>query len=148
MLIYNYNDNGDFIGTETAQESPLEPGVYLIPANATDIPAPTVEAGKVARFLNGTWSSSDPIIPPDLDVEEIVYTFDPAKGNIWVGTSVTENGVLPDNSTLIEPPSTNARSDSYWLPDQGIWESRDKTGDKKLEEIGFTVNELKTLLGI
>ena len=148
MLIFNYDNNGDFVGTSTADESPLEPGVYLIPANATTTPVPNVAPGKVARFSAGTWSSADPIIPPDPDVEEIVYTFDPANDNIWDSTDVTTNGVMPPNSTLVVPPSSNARLDSYWLPDQNIWESREKSGEEKLDEIGFTVDELKTLLGI
>lgn len=35
MKIYNYDDNGIFINEGIADESPLEPGVSLIPANAT-----------------------------------------------------------------------------------------------------------------
>lgn len=37
MKIYNYDDNGIFINEGIADESPLEPGVFLIPANSTTI---------------------------------------------------------------------------------------------------------------
>lgn len=35
MEIYNYNEKGLYIGASIADESPLEPGVFLIPACST-----------------------------------------------------------------------------------------------------------------
>ena len=37
MKIYNYDDNGIFINEGIADESPLEPGVFLIPAGSTTV---------------------------------------------------------------------------------------------------------------
>ena len=37
MKIYNYDDNGIFINEGIADESPLEPGVFLIPAGSTAV---------------------------------------------------------------------------------------------------------------
>lgn len=52
MKIYNYhNQFGYFMNASEADESPLEPGVYLIPAFATEIAPPDdVPKDKVAIF--------------------------------------------------------------------------------------------------
>lgn len=50
MEIYNYNDNGIFIGESTADESPLEKGVYLISANATIVKPPVYKEGFNIKF--------------------------------------------------------------------------------------------------
>ena len=55
--VYNYNpDTGEYLGPETAYESPMEPGVYLIPAHATTIAPPEADAGHVAVFADGAWT--------------------------------------------------------------------------------------------
>jgi hypothetical protein len=57
MKIYNYNpENGYFVGESLADESPLEKEVFLIPANATEIPAPKFESGEIAVFDGKKWS--------------------------------------------------------------------------------------------
>ena len=59
MKIYNYNNEGYFIGESEADESPLEPGVFLIPANATEIEPPTIEQGFVPVFNGTEWEMKD-----------------------------------------------------------------------------------------
>lgn len=49
---------GYFLGTSIAYESPLEPGVFHIPANAIDVKPPTVPANKRARWM-GEWVFED-----------------------------------------------------------------------------------------
>lgn len=56
MKVYNYDKNGEFINESIADESPLEPGVYLIPANSTTEPPPKQEEGSISIFENDSWT--------------------------------------------------------------------------------------------
>lgn len=54
--IYQYDqDTGAFVGTDLARESPLEPGVFLIPAGATETAPPACSEGERPVFKNGDW---------------------------------------------------------------------------------------------
>ena len=56
MRIYNYDPiTHEFLSEGAADESPLEPGVYLIPANATATPPPTLKPGEAAIFAGDNW---------------------------------------------------------------------------------------------
>lgn len=56
MLIYHYsNRTGEFLGEGIADESPLEPGVFLIPAFATASTPPATEVNQVAVFAGSAW---------------------------------------------------------------------------------------------
>lgn len=59
MLIYNYNEDGFFTGTDEADESPLEPGVFLLPALATIIAPPNLMANQKALFDGEAWVAVD-----------------------------------------------------------------------------------------
>jgi hypothetical protein len=55
-LIYNYHPlSGVFLCATIADESPLEPGVFVVPAFATEIATPAVDEGQVAVFQDGVW---------------------------------------------------------------------------------------------
>ena len=57
MKIYNYHpSNKIFIGESIADESPLEPGVFLVPAYATTFKPPKTTLPNVAVFRDGTWN--------------------------------------------------------------------------------------------
>jgi hypothetical protein len=55
------DDQGRFIGSTTADQSPREPGVFLLPAGSVDAPPPNVPPGMFAQW-NG--SSFDLIAEP------------------------------------------------------------------------------------
>lgn len=64
MKIYHYDDVGIFHGESEADESPLEPGVFLIPANATAIKPPAPDAGQKVIYQAGVWTVVDIPSPP------------------------------------------------------------------------------------
>jgi hypothetical protein len=61
------NPDGYFVFPVEADESPLEPGVFLIPARAIDVLPPQVPAGKMARWA-GEWVFED---IPQADVKAL-----------------------------------------------------------------------------
>ena len=64
QTIYNYDPiTRIFTGEAQADESPLEPGVYLIPAHATTDAVPQTPEGKLARRLldNSGWELIDDV---------------------------------------------------------------------------------------
>lgn len=62
--VVQLDSDGYFVGTTTADESPKEPGVYLMPAGTVDTEAPTVPEGQKAKWNNG-WVFED--IPAPVD---------------------------------------------------------------------------------
>jgi hypothetical protein len=75
MKIYNYSAlDGEYIGESNADESPLEPGVFLIPANATTIVPPAEQDGKTINFENGAWVLKD-IPEPEEEPEPEPFTY-------------------------------------------------------------------------
>ena len=56
---------GVFIGVDFAQESPLELGVFLLPAGATFAEPPQVAEGKQAVWGGEAWSVQDIPLPPE-----------------------------------------------------------------------------------
>lgn len=56
MIIYLYHaENGVFLGESIANESPREPGVYLLPAFATYDAPPSVGEREIPVFCGGAW---------------------------------------------------------------------------------------------
>jgi hypothetical protein len=67
-IVFQLDGNGYYVGETTADESPLEPGVFLIPAGCIEEPPPPPIEGKLRRYFNGEWIYEDmppPELPPD-----------------------------------------------------------------------------------
>ena len=56
MNIFHYHpETGVFLGQGLADESPLEPGVWLLPAHSVTMAPPNVDENQFAVFKNGVW---------------------------------------------------------------------------------------------
>ncbi|MQY50189.1 hypothetical protein [Rhodocyclus gracilis] len=63
-IVSQLDAEGYFIAPVVADPSPREPGVYLIPAGAVDLPVPTVPPGKRARLVGQAFIFEDIPSPP------------------------------------------------------------------------------------
>lgn len=74
--VYQTDANGIYLGKTTADESPLEPGTYLMPAGCVETPPPQVGPGLLARWTEGGWVVvSAPVeMPAEPTAEELAST--------------------------------------------------------------------------
>jgi hypothetical protein len=140
MKIYHYHpDYKTYLGFSYADESPLEPGVFLIPAHATDTEPPDHQEGKIHIFNGTSWDIID-------DYRGIYY-------NIPAGQEIQHQDPLvpPENATKEVPPEV---PEGYVLEWNDGWEliqlppAPELTPEQKLAQSGLTVEELKELLGL
>jgi hypothetical protein len=57
--VLQLDSDGYFIGVTTADESPLEQGVFLMPRLTIDGDAPDIPEGQRAKIMNGEWVFED-----------------------------------------------------------------------------------------
>lgn len=71
MIIYNYDPDGYYCGQSLADKSPLEPGVFLIPARATDKESPIPRENQLVKFVSGAWTLEDiPVTEYEPELEQ------------------------------------------------------------------------------
>lgn len=103
MNIYKYNDNGEYIGTETALLDPLETkkqqkNIYLLPANAT-FTAPTEPQDGYVNVWNVTaWEQVE-------DNRGVEYWLPEDKFGA-PAREMKELGALPEGATTTAPEKT------------------------------------------
>lgn len=140
MLVYNYHSEFKcFLGSEEALLSPLETGVYLIPANATPNEPPEMPTGTIAVFEDEKWSIIDDLRGNcySITTQEITYNSDPR--------------TIPTGFTNIIPPEITRQQYLTW---NNNWvvnnypEPLVLTPEQKLTNAGLSITELKALLGL
>lgn len=67
--VYQTDSTGLYVGETEADESPLEPGVFHIPAGCTETAPPAAQSGKRRRLVNGVWLLED-IPPPEPEPQQ------------------------------------------------------------------------------
>jgi hypothetical protein len=75
MIVYQAHPvSGDYIGEVVCDESPLEPGVYLVPAHCTEIKPPEFNSEThVCKFVGKIEEGSWQVFP----IEESINTSEP-----------------------------------------------------------------------
>lgn len=68
-LVTQLDDAGYFRGFAVADESPLEPGKFLLPANCVDVEPPEVPTGFNCKFVNGSFELEPVAEPVAVEVE-------------------------------------------------------------------------------
>lgn len=67
-IVYQADHAGLYAGEVEADESPLEPGVYLIPAGCVDVAPPAdFPPGKWPRWNGATWQLVNKPVPVAVD---------------------------------------------------------------------------------
>ena len=140
MEIYNYHPEYKHLtGVSIADESPLEPGVFLIPAYATDIKPPEVSESKIQVFKDNQWNIIEDRrgIYYSTQTQEVIENYNPLEA--------------PENATRENPPEV---PDGKVLKWNDGWVLEDipplpvLTPEEKLANAGLTIEELKSLLGL
>ena len=66
--VHFHPETGIYVGPGTADESPLEPGVFLIPAHSTTVAPPAAPPGQQRRWTGAAWVLEDIPEPPEPEV--------------------------------------------------------------------------------
>jgi hypothetical protein len=69
-IVYQTGPDGRYVGPTEADESPLEPGVWLIPAGAVETPPPEAPDGHFARWSGTAWEVVPVPAPPEPEASQ------------------------------------------------------------------------------
>ncbi len=91
--VYLFDEQGRYLSEYEAQESPLEPGIFITPNLSTSEKPPSVKNGGYCVFYGGKWVVKSPIIekPKEEDVIKLV-----TEALIKEKRDVKQQGVLVD----------------------------------------------------
>jgi len=112
----------EFLKEDNAKESPMEPGVFLVPANATDIKPPKKKSDETLIFdiKKNNW-----VIIPDYR-NQIVFSKKTGDEKL-----ITELGPLPEEFTTKKRPNSHF----IWDPFKNEWvEDSTLSNQSKLEK--------------
>lgn len=104
--VYQTSALGLFVGTVEADESPLEPGVFLIPGGCVETPPPTIPENKAACWSNGGW------VLVDYFNGLIVYSTANCEQ-----LTLTGPGPIPNGYTLKTPEPGQIWKKGKWVDD-------------------------------
>ena len=75
-IVCQLDENGYFIGTTEADESPLEKGVYLMPAGTVDTKVPDLKDGYLFKWNGSNFAYEEiPVIEPITEPDPPILTY-------------------------------------------------------------------------
>lgn len=115
MKVYHYHHStGVFLGESLADESPLEPGVYLVPANSTNMEPPEVEAGEYVEWDGEEWAVKVmPDSEPDPAGQTVPLSITPRQGELTLIEFDLYDPVKAYFDALPGKDGAKARTDFY-----------------------------------
>lgn len=119
--VIQLNEDGYFVGLTTADESPLEEGVLLMPAGCIDAQLPDIPDGKMAKW-NGSWVYEDiPQPEPVQEPEPVELTYAEKRANEYPQITEYIDGVVKGDQAQIDKYIADclAVKVKYPKPDQG-----------------------------
>ncbi|WP_039013064.1 hypothetical protein [Pseudomonas brassicacearum] len=105
-LVYQTDHLGIFIGAVAAEESPLEPGVWMIPGGCVEVPPPTVPEHKAAWWNGRAWQLVDHF------GGVVVYSIDTGERRTLAGFEP-----VPAGYTMKKPGPNQIWKDGEWADD-------------------------------
>lgn len=138
-IVSQLDTEGYFLSATTADESPLEPGIFLLPANSFDIEPPIIKTGYRAKYNGITFIEEEipPVITDSVPLEvtslpEIVASI--SMGDLRIG--LLRMKLLSQVDTLIVDPELRIK----WEYDTVI-----KRDSVLVQNFGLTETELDSL---
>lgn len=68
-VVYSFDSAGFYTGPTLAQESPLEPGVWLFPSSTTEDAPPEFDPSRIARWDGSRWNLEE-VQPQELPPQD------------------------------------------------------------------------------
>lgn len=104
--VYQTNHLGLYVGPAIADESPLEPGVFLVPGGCVEIAPPQAPEHKIACWDGGRWQL--------LDYFNGLIVYNTANGE---PLTLTGPGPIPHGYTVQRPEPGQIWVDGRWVDD-------------------------------
>lgn len=86
-IVYQLNDQGYLVGETLAHQSPLEPGVFLLPGGCIENHPPAIPEGFRARWTNDEWVLEPIPAPPEPEPIPEVSLTSLQKAEAWIASS-------------------------------------------------------------